>query len=94
MSSIKADTNKLEGLISELNTYSLSFKNHTDQFNDLISKTDSCWLGDKANEYRAMVSSFNKEQFEQTYLTLSGFIDKLSNLQSSLESVIESNKGD
>ena len=94
MSSIKADTTKLERLISELNTSSLSFKNHADQFSDLIAKTDSCWSGEKADEYRTMIASFNKEQFEEMYLALSGFIDKLSNLQSSLESVIESNKGD
>ncbi len=94
MSKIKGDTVRLEKFISDLNSYSLAFKNHADQFNDSILKTESCWHGEKADEYRNLANSFNKIQFETFYLTLSNLIDRLSSLQSSLESTIDSNKGD
>jgi uncharacterized protein YukE len=94
MSLIKADTKNFEELLSDFNKYSIDFKTHADQFNDLILKTQSCWVGDKANEYRDRANSFNKAEFENFYLILSNFIDRLSSIQTGLESVIESNKGD
>ena len=91
---IKTDTNKLEKFVSDLNSYALSFKNHADMFNDLILKSDYCWLGSKADEYRNLANSLNKDEFEKFYLSLSSLVEKLSNLQTGLESVINSNKGD
>ena len=94
MSRIKADTTKLEKLISDLNSYSLNFKNHVDHFNDLLLKTESCWQGDVANEYRSLANAFNKTENEAFYLTLSNLIERLSILKTELDAVINSNKGD
>ncbi len=94
MSVINTDTNKLEKFISDLNTYALSLKNHADLFNDLILKTDTCWLCDKGEEYRTKANTLNKAEFEKFYLSLSNLVDRLSNMQTSLESVINANKGD
>ncbi len=92
MSTINADTIKLEKFISDLNDCSLNFKNHAEVFNDQILKTETCWSGKAADEYRGLADSFYKEQFEQFYLMLSSLVDTLSNVQRNLESVIDSNK--
>ncbi len=94
MSKIVIDAGKFEKLISDLNSYSLSFKNHADQLNDLILKTDTCWVGSKANEYRTLANSFNTTEFENFYLLLSSFIERLSSMQTELTSVVEANRGD
>lgn len=94
MSLIKSDTIKLDNLISDLNKCSLNFKNHTELFNDLILNTDGCWSGSAADEYRSKANAFNNAEFQNFYLSLSDFIDTLSNVKSELERIIESNKGD
>ncbi|MBQ6285221.1 MAG: hypothetical protein IJK67_02790 [Bacilli bacterium] len=94
MSVIKANTIKLNNLISDLNSCSLSFKDHIDQFNDLILKTDGCWSGKAADEYRNKANAFNTAEFQNFYLSLSSFISMLSDIENELERVINSNKGD
>ena len=94
MSVIKADTIKFNNLISDLNRCSLNFKDNTEQFNDLILSTDTCWSGEAADEYRSKANAFNAAEFQNFYLSLSNFIGMLSDVKDELERVINSNKGD